>query len=230
MRENDKRKYLTFLRKHADLFSDFQLQYLESYTKEDLRKLFPVPDGIREILDEVGLLTPRQDSYSGFVELLCDKFDLEGKEIVEIGGGMFPRLAERLSKIPNIKKVTVYDPRICSDRKDTNIIKFVRRKVSRWDDDVHGDIFVGFKPCKGAEAIIGLATRTNTDFMISLCEGGAHGDEFDYFEDEYEWLCSILYEAEVGCANSKMGKLKQLSMKKYGDSYPVIYNDRNCTD
>ena len=82
-------------------------------------------------------------------------------------------------------------------------------------------------PCEATQSIIENAVDKNKDFMIALCEGGPHGDEFDYFEDEKEWLKAMLYIAERGLEDNNMGDLKVLSFKKYNSPYPIIYNKRN---
>ena len=80
-------------------------------------------------------------------------------------------------------------------------------------------------PCKGAEPLLEQATKKNIDFMLWFCEGGAHGDCFDYFEDEEEWLGSMMYTAQRGVEDSKMGKLKVKKLEEFSH-YPIIYNQR----
>lgn len=222
-----KLKIMDFVRNNSDIFTEFEIQFIKSYLDWDDNKPLLVPDLMRELYDEVGILPARQNIYLGFIKLLDDTFSLDGKTIIEIGGGILPRLGERLAAISEVKKVIVYDPRLSVHKEDTDNLKLVRKNVSQYDEIEDADLIVGLMPCKGAETIVRQATSKNIDFMIALCEGGAHGDEFDYFEDAEEWLCSIMHEAENGVIKKKMGKLKQKSLKQYGDLYPVIYNDRN---
>ena len=82
-------------------------------------------------------------------------------------------------------------------------------------------------PCKGAEDLLQLALKNKIDFIVWLCEGGPHGDCYDFFEDEYEWRDCLISTAADGIKKQNMGKLKIKSIPKYSCKYPIIYNDRN---
>jgi hypothetical protein len=62
--------------------------------------------------------------------------------------------------------------------------------------------------------------------MLGFCEGGPHGDEFDYFEDDDEWLNSMLYLARDRIEEQGMGKMKVKYLRECNNPYPVIYNER----
>ena len=81
-------------------------------------------------------------------------------------------------------------------------------------------------PCEATQTIIENATMNRKDFIIAMCEGGAHGDIYDYFESTEEWLNCMLYLAEREIESNNMGELKVLSFKKYLSSYPIIYNKK----
>ena len=220
MEEYQINRLLEFVNQYSSLFTKYEKDYLRSYicTGEYSRIMF-LPDLVREVVDELGFLLPEQDIYYGFMELIKESFDIKGKDIVDIGGGVFPRVGERLSMIPEVKSVTVYDPRINYLRNDTDRFKLIRRKVDRNESDIGGDLLVGFMPCKGAEIILEQALKYNKDFIVALCEGGPHGDYFDYFDNEEEWLSSIIRQAELGIEKNNMGTLKIKSLTKYGDKY-----------
>jgi len=227
MKINRTKKILEFLEENSGIFSKYELQVIKSYIiSEEYEKILFLPDGVREILDELGFLSDRQNIYQGFIDLISSSFDLEGKEIIEIGGGRFPRLGKRLSEIPGVKSVTVYDPKLNPYVSDTDKLKLVRKKIRYTDNDVGGDLIIGLMPCKGAEVVIEQALNYNHDFMVALCEGGPHGDYFDYFDNEDEWISSIMRHAELGIEKNKMGTFKVKSLIQYGDRYPVICNER----
>ena len=227
MNEFEINKMLEFIEKNSSFFSKYERDFILSYiyTGEYSKILF-LPDLVREIVDEFGFLLPEQDIYSGFIELINESFNIKDKNIVEIGGGIFPRIGERLSFYP-IKSITVYDPRISPLKMDTDKLKLVRRMVHSNEGDLGCDLLVGFMPCKGAEVILKHAITYNHDFIIALCEGGPHGDYFDYFETDDEWISSIIRDAEIGIERNNMGALKIKNLQKYGDKYPIICNDRN---
>ena len=81
-------------------------------------------------------------------------------------------------------------------------------------------------PCEATEQTIVTAGKNKADFLIALCEGGPHGDEFDYFESEEEWITSMIYKARLMAKKYGLGTIEVADLKQYGDPYPVIYNKR----
>lgn len=81
-------------------------------------------------------------------------------------------------------------------------------------------------PCKGAETLLDLALNNKKDFVLWLCEGGPHGDEFDFFEDDEEWRNYMIDKAKSGVEENGMGKLKVKMINEFSDKYPIIYNER----
>ena len=221
------KKILEFLDENSSIFSKHELQVIKAYILSgEYEKVLFLPDCVREVLDQLNLLPPHQNIYQGFIDLIDSSFDLQDKNIVEIGGGVFPRLGERISKVPGVKSITVYDPKLNPYFSSNDKLKLVRKKICMYDDDVGGDLIIGLMPCKGAEVIVDQALRYKRDFMVALCEGGPHGDYYDYYESDDEWLSSIMRHTELGVERNDMGVLKTKSLKQYGDRYPVIYNER----
>lgn len=216
-------------------------EYLEKYpgvfTQEEersilscvnyLNKEIMFPACARELFDELDLLIPDENIYLGFIEMANEIFNLADRNILEIGGGILPRLGERISVLQDKGSITVYDKRLSKYKEDNSKMKLVRKEFNKTMEITNIDLILGLMPCKAAELIIDVAGEHNIDFMIALCEGGPHGDEFDFFEDEEEWQHSVIYSARCAVRDKEMGKLMIKDMVKYGDPYPVIYNDRN---
>ena len=85
---------------------------------------------------------------------------------------------------------------------------------------------IAFMPCEATEPAILAAGENGADFLIALCEGGPHGDEFDYFESIDEWLGSMIYTARIMARKHDLGEIEITDLKEYNDPYPVIYNKR----
>ena len=66
---------------------------------------------MREVYAELDLFKDDEDIYEGFIELLKTNFDIN-QDIVEIGAGILPKLAERLATEQISGTVTAYDPRL----------------------------------------------------------------------------------------------------------------------
>lgn len=215
-----------YLKEHPNLFSAFEISYILSWVNEDFCDLELMPDILREIYDELGILSEEKNIYLGFIKMIEEVFDIRNRNILEIGGGILPRLGERISKIQDKGTVTVYDPRISEYKKDSNNLKLVRKEFDGTMNVNDIDLMIGLMPCKAAEIILDVSLKNNIDFIIALCEGGPHGDEYDYFEDDEEWRGSLIRYARRSVDEKNMGKLKIKYMREYGNPYPVIFNDR----
>jgi len=215
-----------YLRKYPDVFTATEQKYLLGYARSDDMDFVFVPDLIRELYDELGLLEDDENIYLGFIDLIRQNFDITDKKIVEVGGGVLPRLGERISLMQNKGSITVYDPRLSVHKQDSDKLKLVRNKFTRHQSVEGVDLLLGFMPCEAADVIVETAVDKKIDFMVALCEGGPHGDEFDYFEDEEEWRYSLISRAKSKVREQEMGVLKVKYMRDYGNPYPVIYNER----
>ena len=220
-----KAEILKYVSDHAGLFDRFEKKYIEQYIEDDIDELF-LPDLIRELYDKFGIISDDKNIYIGFLDLLKDNFDVISSNIIEVGGGIFPCLGKRISLLKDKGIITIYDPRLSIYETGNRYMRLVREEFSRYMDVRDTDLIIGFMPCKGAEELVESATANNIDFMVALCEGGPHGDIYDYFESDQEWIDSMLYRASRGIEVNNMGKFKVTYLDKYDDPYPVIYNKR----
>ena len=218
---------MLFLNNNPGIFNDFERDCLINYVKSNRTHGKFVPDMVREIYDELGLLREDQDIYTGFMDLLQSEFDIRERKILEVGGGVLPRLGKRISSIQTGEgKITVYDPRLSKYVQDTDRMKLVRKRFTTTTKLGDTNFMLAFMPCEAAESFLDSAIKHRIDFMLALCEGGPHGDEFDYFESDEEWLDSMIYKAKRGVKEKQMGSLGIQYLKKYEDPYPIIYNHR----
>ena len=218
------KKGLEFLEENSALFSKVEYNLIKAYLiSGEFDRLVYLPDMVRQIIDELGMLKEEQDIYGGFLKIFSESFSLKDKEIIEIGGGVFPRLGNRLVDNYEIRKISIYDSRISPYISDNDRLKLIRRKVLIGEDDLGGDIIIGFMPCNGAEVILDQAINYQHDFMITLCGCGNDSK----FKSEDEWINYLIDMANMGINKNNMGILKTKSLKQYGLKYPVIYNERN---
>ena len=122
-------------------------------------------------------------------------------------------------------KITVYDPRIIRPQ-DSRELVLKKEKFTTETEMEDTNLIVGLMPCAGAEPLITQAVSNRIDFMVWLCEGGPHGDCYDYFEDEFEWLDCMRIIARQGVESQNMGKLKVKYLEHFSRDYPIIYNER----
>lgn len=224
-------KVVNYLREHPDIFTARETEHILAYAglvgdKKDNESVVLIPDDVREVYDEVGIIPEDRNIYVGFMNLLSNTHDIKDKKILEIGGGVLPRLGKRIAARLEKGEIVVYDPRLSNYEESTSKLKLVKKRFYDDTDIGETDLMIGLMPCEAANVIVRTAIKNGIDFMLALCEGGPHGDEFDYYEDEQEWRAGIMYEAATGVANKGMGQLKTVYMKEYGNPYPIIYNSR----
>lgn len=218
-------RVLEYLNQHRDEYDEYELMGIENFAKHPNLKQASKADGIREILDELGLIPDSHNIYVSFIDLINQQFGIDGKHILEVGGGIIPRLAKRIHLKQNSGSITVYDPRL-STKTVGNDRLILKKEMFHRDTPTTGiDLLVGLMPCKGAEPLIDNAVNNRKDFMLWLCEGGPHGDFYDYFETDEEWIDSTISHAEYGVERQEMGKLRQLRLSDFPE-YPIIYNQR----
>ena len=216
---------LQYLKEHPELFSDYERECILDYVYLINSDEF-IPDVVREVYDEVGIIPDTKNVYLEFIKLLNNTYAVHDKNILEVGGGTIPRLAKRINHLQTTGSITVYDPRLSIYEEDTSKFHLVRKPFTESTNIGNHNLMVALMPCEACETVIRSAINNKIDFMLGFCEGGPHGDEFDYFEDDDEWLNSMLYLARDGIEENGMGKMKVKYLQECKNPYPVIYNER----
>ena len=180
-------------------------------------------DGIREIMDELGLIPDEKNMYIAFIDLIDKEFGLEGKNIVEVGGGILPRLARRIHSKQANGTITVYDPKL-GIREEGNERLILKKEPFKRNTPIEGtDLLIGLMPCQGTEPLIEAAIQNKIDFIIWLCEGGNLPYAYDISVDD--WIHGTISVAERDVKENGMGKLMIKRLPNYSD-YPIVYNQR----
>lgn len=219
--------------KKAELLKKYFEEYPGVFNKAEQRyllaqawnsKTYYNDELVREIYDELGLIPEENNIYNSFIDLLEDNFDLDGKNIIEVGGGHIPRLSKRLlSSNENIGVIRVYDPKLSRYEKNTSRLKLYHHEFTENCSHIEGtDLLIGLMPCSGTYALVKSAVDNEKEFMVALCEGGYNDDIYDYEDKKELWLNSILTLAK------KSGKIgvDYDTLAKYDDDYPVIYSKK----
>jgi len=211
-----------FLDKYPEIFTDFERSCILNYNSSSTF----MPADAREVWDYLGILPNDLNIYVGFLKLLRDNFNIEDRNIIEVGGGVLPSFGRRI--IPHLRngKLTIYDPRLSVYEAESSKLKLVRDKFTKKTSLGDCDLLIGLMPEEAVEVLIDRAVDNGIDFMVALSDGGPHGDAYDFYEDGDEWRHSQIYSAEVGIEKANMGKLGIQYMKEYGNPYPVVYNNR----
>ncbi len=219
---DDDYRVIEFLKSHLSNYTEREMIYIMNNYKLHHHAIF-VPDILRQIYDEVGLLADDKNLYLGFMKILEDNFNLDSN-IVEIGGGIIPSLAKHIHLKQKNGTITVYDPRLYKN--DSSDKKFIlkKEKFTENTDIFRTDILVGFMPCQATEILIKTACRNKKDFLVALCEGGHQ--EFEDFYDDTLWEEQMIDLAKREIAENGMGVLEKTNLESYGDPYPIIYNKR----
>ncbi len=216
---------IEFVKNHCILYGYIEMHCLiDAIRNMDISELYVV-ELAREVFDELGLIPGEYNIYEKFSNVVDSIHGLDNKNIIEIGGGRFPRLAKRIRLKQKNGSITVYDPNLHVEF-DSKRFKLRRRRANAYTDVNNCDLIIGLMPCKGAETLLDLALKNRKDFVLWLCEGGPHGDEFDFFEGEDEWKNYMIDRAKSGVEANGMGKLKVKTINEFSDKYPIIYNER----
>ena len=222
------RRIQEYVEKNINYYDSYEQDYLHNLELKDIRKYRNnMPDIYRQILEEIGYYDDciEKSGYNAFINILDNEFGLE-RNITEVAGGVIPTLGHKISLKQNKGIITIYDPRLSNYYEESDSFILKREEFFRDTDVKESDLLIGFMPCEATQAILENAIDNNIDFMIAMCEGGPHGDEFDWFENEEEWLGAMLYLARRGLEDKDMGELQVVSFEDYNSPYPLIYNKR----
>lgn len=220
--DNRWEKVLKFIEENIDAFDEYEIMRIKNVMQYgNFPKDYHV-DLIRELCDNAGMIPEKDNMYLAFLKELIENFDIEKRNIVEVGGGIIPCLGRRISLLQTGGSITIYDPRIIDTIEGNEKFRLVKEKFTHSTDLGDTNLLIGLMPCEGAEVLIDKAIKHKIDFMVWLCEGGPHGDYFDFYEDDEEWLCAILSYAKRGVSENNMGQLKKKYLERFSKEFPII--------
>lgn len=227
--ENIKKKAIDFICHHPDAYNRMEKEYLISFIKSSSYPELFYTEFIREILDEMSLIPIEYNIYHDYANLINMIHGIDDRNITEIGGGRFPRLAHEMRLRQQKGTITVYDPKLYVTNSTDRLV--LKKELVTKDTELNeSDLIVGLMPCEGAEVLLNLALKNKTDFILWLCEGGPHGDVYDFYEDDKEWRDSMIIMAKRGVEKNNMGKLMIKKHEKYFPDYPIIYNTKRVEE
>lgn len=224
--ETIKRKILEkFISEYKNYFTEEEIKILLSSSLKS-SKLF-LQDVVRQVFDELDFIDEEDNVYSGFINIIEKEFGLE-RNIVEVGGGVVPSLAKKIALKQQKGTITVYDPRLIETlHQDIPNLVLKKQMFTKETKEEKADLYIAFMPCEATQQIIGTVGENKQDFIIAACEGGPHGEMFDYFESDDEWLHCMLWYARRTIEKAELGELVvSEELEKYNDPYPVFYNRR----
>ena len=226
METNDKIRQRRLMKKFVEDYQSYYDELELSYLKDNL-EIEPsdrnIPDILRQILCELNFLKDEDNIYLHFSNLIEQLFGLD-KHIIEIGGGVIPSLSKIIALRQKDGSITVYDPRLITESTSSNLI-LKKEKFDMKTITSNCDLLVGFMPKDATEIIINKACLEKKDFIITLCSDGL-SDEDDYYEDNEEFVHSIICNATRRVTENSLGMLEKTYLKSLGPAYPIIYNKR----
>ena len=129
---------------------------------------------VKQILDEMGLLPDKYNLYKGYLEVVKKYFTLNCN-IIEVGGGYYPRLAKIISKEQSRGSITVYDPNLVINK--LSGIKLIKDNFS-YDTDIRScDLLLALAPCEATKIAIEKANKESKEYCVALCGCSHFGTE-----------------------------------------------------
>lgn len=148
-----------------------------------------IPSNVYAIYDDLGLLPEDNNRYDIFVERLILEFGIK-RNILEIGAGNIPRVAERIAKKQiecGMGNITVYDSYMAVKKSQYPNLTIYRKDFTLETDITDYDILIGEYPCDATDLMIKLALENNKDLYIQMC--GCVAPYEGMSEQEYLYYC-----------------------------------------
>ncbi len=161
---DNKKKIKYFIKIYSDKYPDwarrdFKKKIFSGYTLNN--------DIINQIYCFLDLIDEKDTDYYKFFEYMKNKNMFDNKSnILEIGSGAIPILANIVNKYTNKKIITMEPNNIINIKND---VKNINQKFSDQTNIDNYDFIYAFRPCVPTEDIILNCLKNNKDFCIYLC-------------------------------------------------------------
>lgn len=153
--------------------TDFLEMSLDSWIDQNYQKAYFDPKGdesfFNQIFVAIDALPEERNSYYQMAKKIENEYGLD-RNIVEVGGGLFPALAFEIAKRQQITgkgTITVYDPNMVVTNLDG--IKIVKDYFTENCQLEEGSLLVARKPCEASETVIRTANKYKVEFYLNLC-------------------------------------------------------------
>lgn len=150
-----------YLEKYGSEYPDYLKKYLLRNYYDDNEM-----DLVAQVKAKLGVLPAQYDYFKKFEQILA-KHNLIRGNILEVGSGYYPILAERLSTYPDVK-VTSVDPHLVSA--DSSNVTLIKGEFPFAIDVTKYDVIISSRPCLATQKIIEIANQTHKPFSILLCK------------------------------------------------------------
>lgn len=186
---------MEFLLNNKHIYSKSEYDFLMDFIF--LNKCFckcSMPDIVVQLFSLFEIFNDGCDIYLEFTKIL-EQYDFLKGDVLEIGGGVFPRLAQIIT--PKIKinggTLTVYDPRLgCSTTKDASF----HRQIFTLDTDVSKfSTIIGMFPCEATTTIVEQTLNYDKNLLVACCDCDHSSTKYprynfgEYWADDY---CAML--------------------------------------
>lgn len=126
-----------------------------------------VSDVEYQVYSAIGVYDYQEDCYDKSIKDIKETYDLN-VNILEVGCGYYPRVAEKISKIQTTGRITVMDPRVIPV---DNIGVRINRAAFDKNTEVRGyNLIIGIMPCEATVPIIESACKNDIDMYIQVCD------------------------------------------------------------
>lgn len=156
-----------------------------------IERIYGLKDAIsilRQIYAQNNLLIDNDNEYlKFFIYLLYKKYDLSGN-ILEIGGGVYPVLANYINMYQRkigAGTITVMDPRLGISK--LGEIKLVKDYFYKNCDISEYDLIISQSPCIITHDVIDSAIDNGKEFFVTLCKCliDKYPYMLDFYSDDY---------------------------------------------
>lgn len=206
----EKDNILNFLLKNKDLYKEDEFKEIFATFYLDILLFNDIIGGnyrVAQILSKFNIFKEKYDPYLTVYNIL-NKYDFINGNIVEVGCGTYPRLAEIIkdNHKSNNYNLTVYDT--CNIFK-MNDISIIKEKFTMSTNIDNVDTLVGIYPCDASVDLTLKGIEENKNLVIAYCSCDHSSDKYQHNFLEY-WADDFCYYIK----------------KKYGDDVKIM-NWRN---
>lgn len=196
------------------------LDYINEYFYEDLEEKRS-SYFINELYSKLGVYSEDEDHYLAYLNIMKKYFSFDCN-ILEIAGGFYPVMAEKVSslQIPGKGSVTVYDPHLLFEKKDSLILK--KQEFTKNDSMKVYDFCYGIMPCEATEVMVRKANSEKKPFFLGLCGCIAHLPlSLIYGATENRWF-NYIGNVHDKTKDDECETTVEYLDNSYGIEYPIL--------
>lgn len=156
-----------YIKQYGHLYSESTLMYIVDNFFDESFDRDMYADVLHQVYSMTGAYDNIENFYDSCIEDMKEIYDIENGHLLDVGCGLMPAFAKRVSDRQTKGTVTAMDPDVIVT--ELGKVKIFKENFTMQTDVTKYDLVYGILPCEATLTMIKRANECDKDLYVQLC-------------------------------------------------------------